>query len=296
MDTIENIQHGVIHITPSSVPRKYGVIIQFDQKKKVHFELEIISITAWDDGNFIFELDRKQVYIDNKSPDLLIDRLADELGSYLYPVQIKVDIQGYIKDIQNHGELVQGWDQNKYKPKRYYAGSIAERIIENMDHAIRSKQRVLSALKQDWFLSVFFSGIYGLKPMDFKQTTPIYLPMVAYGPGVRFAISRAITEQHTASKSLVITCNGILDEERRVKEIAEGHILSPDAAQGSASGSVQLIYRLYHKDFSVRSIRCDSHLVLGEQSEKKVRVEIYHLPELDKPISGRSAGLKIERP
>lgn len=284
---VSSIGKKVINLQPGIMVQTYGVVLHFDNKTKVHFKAEVSCRRQIDEVHYLFEVNRQQVYINQKEPDLLIERLSDDLGKVLYPLSLVVNHEGFIESIANHPDLLQRWEQRRPDLERYYTGKIAEDIISRMDKAMRQESVIRNKLRQDWFLAMFFSGIYGLKPMDYKQMTPLRLPVIAYGPGVHFAITREITEQHTASKSLIITCKGHLNEERSAKDIAEGNLLPLTAPQGrdSATGTVQLTYRLYHKDFSVRSILCDCQLTLGVAPEKKVRVEIYHLSGEDKLIA-----------
>lgn len=272
---------GIIKLTPSPEEKVYGVVMTFDGCKKIHFKTHISCLVSPDNEYFLFKVDREQVYVNNKVPEQLIDKLADDLGKYLYPIELAVDKQGYIRDIVNHAVLVRNWEKDKAKLERYYQGAVAEKICGQVDEDIRRKEKLLQAIKEDWFFAVYFSGIYGLKPYDFRDPTPIDLPMVPGAGMIRYSITREISRVAEPAGSVLIDCKGGVGAAKQVKDratIAGSSSVSDGFRRnaGQQSGTLRLRYRLYRKDFSVRSIICESQLTGADGVPRQVQVEIYH--------------------
>ncbi|WP_118975052.1 hypothetical protein [Taibaiella koreensis] len=275
----------VLEIRPTDRCRTYGVMIRFDDKTRIHYETEV-SLWPGEEG-FLFQVDRRQVYINDHAPDLIIDKLADDLGKVLYPLRLHTDHQGKLLGIANGEALRQRWQQQKDLLLQYYKGDLVDKAILEMDQVLKQEKSILLRLKDDWFYSLFFSGIYGLRAYDFREKTIMALPVIPFGPPLQYAVTREITEQHTETKCLVIECKGSLEEQRSAEDIALKHqipvykLMNGKATE--AEGEVKIAYRLYHKDFSIRSVTGESSFKDPDQGWRNVRFELYHLPDKDKP-------------
>lgn len=278
----------VLQLRPTDVCRTYGVMIRFDDKTKVHYETEV-SLSLDPDEGFRFLIDRKQVYINNHAPDLMIDKLADDLGKCLYPLELRTDNEGRLTAIANKEALSKRWVQQKEKLAQYYKGQLAQNALLKMEAILGNESSLLLRLKDDWFYSLFFSGIYGLRSHDFRQKTLLELPVVPYGPLLKYTITREITEQHTESQCLIINCKGRIEEQRSAEDIAMRrpspvHKTLYGTGTG-AEGEVEIRYRLYHKDFGVRSLTGFCSFNDPAETGRRIIFEIYHLPEKDKPAT-----------
>lgn len=265
-ETINSPQRErVIRIKSAGYKRTYGVVLLFDQKTKIHFETDIRLLSQTKDNVHLFEIDRKQVYVNGTAPDFIIDKLADDLGKVLYPMTVSVNDEGFLKSIENRTAIQKRWIELKESITQYYTGEIAIAAIKKLEATINSDILLFRSLQNDWFLSLFFSGIYSLKSFDFRSPTLIRLPLIAYKPLVDYWITREITQQHTENKSLTITCKG------SIKAAPASH---------ENSSNLLLNYDLYHKDFSISSITGRVSLNTDENN-KHIDIEIFHLKERD---------------
>jgi len=97
---------------PLNLKRQYGLsfhIRQNGKEQKIYHELDVFCATSTQDGDFLFQLDKKQVYINNKAPDSLLDAMADRCGKLLYPLTVLVSRQGSFKNIANGAAIRQRW-------------------------------------------------------------------------------------------------------------------------------------------------------------------------------------------
>lgn len=279
--TNDTKRRGVIQFTPFSEERVYGLVITFDRERKIHFKTHISCLNSLDNDTYLFRVNRDQVYINNKTPEQLIDKLADDLGKYLYPIELAVDKQGYVRDIVNHAALVRNWEANKLKTERYYRGAVAERICRQFDQDIRNKGKFLQALREDWFFAVYFSGIYGLGAYDFRNRTPVDLPLEPGSAPVRCYLTREISRASEVPGTILIDCKGHVGDQAIITERKPaGNNVSVSGPVNDrlrqSGGAVRMRYRLYRKDFSVRSIICESGFDGADGAARQVLVEIYH--------------------
>ncbi|QNK62208.1 hypothetical protein H7F33_16935 [Pedobacter sp. PAMC26386] len=256
-------------IYPSPICKTYGVVLKFSAHYKVHYEIEVSYLRELEDGSFLFELDKKQVYINEKAPNKTIDKLADQMGKILYPLTVKTNKKGVLTEVANMEFIKQRWQQEKQKVIQGYEGEVVASGISAMELALGNDDRLTELVRKDWFLALFFSGIYGLQAKDIKEPLPFRLPFIPYAPMVSYAITREITEKHGENKCFSIKYEGIVAELWGMTK---------------AKGTLNATFKLYHQDFTVRSITGDVSFIPIEEKEKNINFEIYHLAEKDKSI------------
>lgn len=279
-ETLQDIK-PVIHILPFAGIKRYGVTIVHSKKVRIHYETELSFLNETGRDHFSFQINRRQVYINNQEPEKLIDQLADEMGKVLYPLRVEVNSEGFVTGIMNTEEIAARWQETRERLKTYYQGRIVDNAFSAMDSALLNKKSMVELIKSDWFLSMYFSGIYGLKPYDFREFTKLPFPVLPFKPMVSYRVKREITLQHTATKCLVIQCKGAVCEERSLEDIVKGAAMPVHKAMfgnaTEAKGAIAIRYILYHKDFSVRSVIAEIGFQMPDGLENNIEVEIYHL-------------------
>lgn len=269
--------------------RTYGTVITYDETLKLHYETDVAQLGTIDDEGYLFFLNRKQVYINNRAPYLLADRLADALGRVLYPLLLQVRFDGVFEQVINREDIAERWKQERPGMARYYRGAIAEDALAQMDHLLQAEQHLKEALRKDWFCNIFFAGIQGKRAFSYKQEVEMAFPLIPYGPLVRYKAEGDLAARNTGSKTFVINYKGAPDEERTMADILnrrpvpmEHHLYGTGVP---ATGALDLTYTIYHRDYSMRSIRAT--VALGEEGPDKRSVvfETYHQADADRVLT-----------
>lgn len=282
-------RNRVIDLIPFTGERLYQVAIAFGEKT-IRFQIRLACLGPAGRNQFLYTISRDQVYINNLLPGPVIERLADGLGRFLYPLVLRVDEPGFINDIVNHADLVRNWEQNGAHMAHNYCGAVAEKIFHQFNRNIRHKEKLIQALGNDWFFAVYFSGIYGIKPYDFRDLTPIDLPLMpGYGP-VRYDVTREIMREPDEAGCLLIECYGQPRMMSRQPGLFFRSPRIPEGGGGTAeqdAGVLRMCYRLYRRDFSIQSITCQAQLKEPGGKLRQVRVEICHRPESQESSDSR---------
>ncbi|MGY0040475.1 hypothetical protein [Pedobacter sp. NJ-S-72] len=154
------------------------MVFKFGVQYQVHYEIEVSWIRELNEASFLFELDKKQVYINNKAPDKIVDKLAEEMGKILYPLQIVTNKYGFLTGIANIGVVRERWLVQKKSIVQRYEGKISDDAIAAMDSSLSDLGGLIETIKKDWFIALLFSGIYGLKQGDSKEPIGFKLPFL----------------------------------------------------------------------------------------------------------------------
>jgi len=262
-------QKKVFGIYPSPVCKTYGVVIKFSEHNEVHFEAEVSWLKEPSTGSFQFLINKQQVYCNGKAPDKTVDKLADDMGKILYPLVVMTNEKGIITGIGNSQEIALRWQEQKEKIRQRYEGEIVDQAIDAMDRITRNSNQLIETIKKDWFLALLFSGIYGLKPKDSTELNAFMVPVIPYGPLTAYQVSRIVTERNTAIHCLTVVCSG-----------------EPATIKGKIKpeGSLAVTYKLYHQDFTIRSVNGQSTLILPGGKQAVTIFEVFHLSAKDRPV------------
>ena len=142
---------------------------------KIHYLLEMVYKKN-EDKQIVLEINRKQVYINNKQPDTIIEQLANSISETIFPIQLQISSKGEIESIGNHKELLERWQGKKEELIAYYKGDIAEKIIAKANIFFKNKYKINESLTENWFFNLFFKPIYGSystkKEINYNSTFP----------------------------------------------------------------------------------------------------------------------------
>lgn len=111
---------------------------------------------------YTFDLDRKDVKIDRKKVEQLMDRIMLEIGNSLYPLRFEVTPQLQVNQIINYDEIVGRWRETTQKCRDEHPGDIMERYIEHSSGSFSNQRTLLLSLYRDSFINLYFRNLYEL--------------------------------------------------------------------------------------------------------------------------------------
>lgn len=177
-DTIKpvfrNSENKLRLLSINDLKLEYGTIIHYREnnqlKNKVHFTSQIEFVKEID-NHFIVTLQINEVYINNREPDLVMEKLADKISKALYPVMLCLNVKGEIHDVINIEEIQKRWKLIKPSLLQYYKGGVVvEKLIASFEKNISSAPLLQRSLKQHPFYQVYFSPLYQTYSSDLSVT------------------------------------------------------------------------------------------------------------------------------
>ncbi len=262
---------------PLGIARTYGVLFvsEDENRKKLqfHYEIDVICIEETQDDHFLFEIFKHQIYINEKTPDILIDELSERCGKVLYPLQLKVNRQGEIIKINNYQYIVDRWEAEKKAILRSYKGKEVTLLMKNMDAVIEDINKLTDMLLQrDWFITLFFAPIY-----NFNVTKNIALPFIPYQLGCPYEFKNKITKHTHKKEDVVIRLKGKCIDTRSERDILRGNLISLDKEKKRVKGKIDINYQFYKEAKLANAITGICSLDFPSGKSKKMTVEMYNL-------------------
>ena len=264
---------------PLGVARTYGVVfISEDENQKklqIHYEIDVICLEETDDENFIFEIFKHQIYINEKKPNILIDELSEQCGKVIYPLQLKVNRQGEILKITNQQQIADRWENKKVDIKQSYNGDEVTLLLQHMDIVIENEKKLTDLIIQrDWFITLFFSPVYNINAIKKKE---ISLPFIPYAKGVSYEIKNKIKPHQYKEGDILIKQKGTCIDSRGEKDILRGNLISIHKNNKTVNGKINLTYQLYKDSLLPDVITGMCTLDFSSKRGKKMSVEMYNL-------------------
>jgi hypothetical protein len=190
---------------PLNLRRQYGLsfhIRQNGQQQKIQHQLDVFCNTDTQEGDFLFQLDKKQVYINDQAPDALLDEIADRCGKLLYPLQVLVSRQGRFKGIQNAAAIRQRWQGARPQLAQEYSGKIAQEVLSSMDATLVSDPVLADAISQDWLFTLLLPPLYHTY-QNYEAAAELSLPRMAYRQPVPYRLQLKAQPQLPARDSSI---------------------------------------------------------------------------------------------
>lgn len=248
----------------NQILRNYGVIFKYikseDDFTQIHFTVDVAYKGQSHNGKHHFNINRKQVYINETAPDLVIEQLAEKAGSCLYPMEISTSDEGPFEEIINFEEIKKRWDSKKEELQNYYKGEIAEKIIANLDRVYSSKNKMEMAMNDDLFFTLFFMPIYR-KHVERKAEYKKEIVFVPFEMPISYDIIQEVDKFLTVSKKQKISLKGYT---------AKSEANLPE---------LQLDYKINNETKSLFSIIGSVNLAKEKGLSQKIEIEIYQLNE-----------------
>jgi hypothetical protein len=164
-----------------SVKKEYEVAYTTEFGDEIDI-LELKVSVEWlaedKNGFHLLEINRgKDIYINAKAPDTVMEELDAKTAEILYPLKIVVDESGKWIDIFNYNEIVVRWKHIKREILDYYESEVTDNHIDAIEYALEDSDTLLATLSSDYFLRAFFNGIHVAYTASFSLEDKISFPL-----------------------------------------------------------------------------------------------------------------------
>ena len=263
-------------------------------KNRVHYEIEIRCIQNHV-SNCVFEITRKQIYINNQAPDLMMEQIADKAAQTIFPIHLKLTESGEIDAIENMDAIKKRWIQKKEELNSYYEGIIIEDIINKTERILLNHNALKQSICDNWFFHLYFKPLY----IDYTQKLQrkfIWESPVFGHQNLEYGAIHTIDENCSETNKIYINVKGLSLEERSLDQIKKGihgiSSINADNAIEEIESEMEAQYKLYAEDRSIFSIISTFKTKIGTNLYNINNVSIYHLPESKEYRPEYSVGLR----
>lgn len=288
-----------LNLETSKEKRVYGFSFEsFDNnilKNQIHYEIEIYFTDDNFSHNCTFEINRKQVYINNKAPDTKIEQIAEKTSQAIFPLQIRIKSNGEIEEILNTASIKKRWMSVKYDLLKYYKGDTISKVTNKIETVLLNDALLKKSICQNWFFHLYFKPFYVqyTEKLKFKS---IWDSPVFGNQFIKYGVVHSVEEHYGLDDKININADGIAIDERTIEEIMEGYNFPNNQLAEKTSEPVDskmnVDYKLYKEDRSIFSATGTFETKINENIQRKIQVGIYHFPETKSFRPWSNAALK----
>lgn len=275
----------VLRLKPTKSIINYGVNYTSTSGEEIttmDYEVTVTLLEKLPQQNFLFEVNRTStIFFDNKEADSIIDELAEKVAQVLFPLVILVGENGICKDIYNTGEIKNRWQNKKEKIFDNYQGLEIENYLLACEQNFESKSNIKESFRNDWFLNIFFSGIYQNYYDNFSFKSPIYFPLLNDVSPISFDVVTTIEKHLDENNNICITQNGVVNDPRTKSDLLNG-LSFPSGEQPTQVliGNYQSHYFLNPIDNTLKLLKVECDIELDKP--KKVEIVIGLINNIEK--------------
>ncbi|MFH6935271.1 peptidoglycan-binding protein LysM [Flavobacterium sp. FlaQc-30] len=210
----------------------------------------------------LFEINRKDVQVNNKMPDTVMDELEAKTGEVLYPLKIVADESGKWIDIYNYDEIDNRWKEAKEAVLDYFEGEVAENYIEQTEYALDNSETLFDALASDFFLRTFFNGIYIGYTSSYSFQNEVFFPLEKEEES-KFAVEQKI--------------DLVLDESNLVKVEQKGDYVDTEGETSFEfdpwKGKFHALYFLDEYSYCIEKVNLECSIEYDEPIKVIIQIE-----------------------
>jgi hypothetical protein len=266
--------------------RVYGFCYESFQndvlKDQVHYKVDINFLEDVTAQNGIFEIDRKQFYINNKAPNSKIQQIAEKASQVIFPLRIKMKANGEIQEVLTNSAIKKRWLAAKEDILEYYKGEITTKIVAKIEAVLLNNDLLKKSIYQNWFFHLYFKPFYAdyTEKLKFKY---IWDSPVFGNQFIKYGVVHTLKEHYDPDDKININADGIAIDERTIQEIMEGYDFPKSQLAGEAGEPVvshmNVDYKLYKEDRSIFSATGTYEIKINQNTQRKIQVAMYHFPE-----------------
>jgi hypothetical protein len=241
--------NSVLKFNPKLIKNNYGVQIQnFNNGKltyQLHYEIEIQCISN-NNQKPIFKIVKTQSYINNHEPDLIFEKLIDEISKVIYPINIATDAFGMIDEVANYDEIKKKWTKKMKDFSEYYSGKTTENILVKINRLINDYEEFKNSLNKNWFYCIFFSPLYISYAKNYCSTVHKSYPIFGNN-AVKYEAVQTINKYLSETQKVIIIVKGKATDERTVGEIKNGYNYPKAKIDNKNATSIESIFEIQYK-------------------------------------------------
>lgn len=276
----------ILDFVASNQTRIYGFLYEILEndilKNQIFYEVEVVFLTNQYKNNCVFEINRKQIFINNKKSRSHLEQIADDAGQAIFPIRIKIKKNGEIEKILNQEAIVHRWKETKIKLLDYYKGEKITKVITKIETVFFNDNLLEKSLKQNWFFNLFFKPFY-VNYTQKLQYKYIWESPVFGNQSVKYGAVHTLKEHYSTNDTIHINIHGIAIDERTIEEIISGYNFPKSKLETTDSEPVEsqlnIDYQLYAEDRSIFSVIGKFDTKIDEKTNQTIQLELYHLPE-----------------
>lgn len=224
------------------INHKYGFIFtHLNKDLKIHYKLDLKFVGYNNFANPIYEINRYQVYINNKEPDILLYEMADKMSKSFYPFVFSMNENQTIRSIENFKEIINRCKRTEEDLRKYYVGDTAEKIINNFKRHYNDEHYLKNELENNIFYNILFFP--SQKQLNLPSSQQTNFKFSIEGKAIKLPVLQKIEPLVSKSKKIKLNLLGLKNEDNVNTFEISYKLNESDNSIFSAIGKIEYVVR-----------------------------------------------------
>ncbi len=281
-----------LSLNPHNLKRVYGITIEFNQEGKekqiLRYELEVLARKNKDKKSWLFQFDRRNVFINMKRPDTIAEKLAYECGQVMYPMQIEVSTNWSKRVVKSRSLAKEKLKALEARTREMYNSGIVDKYFGKAWETLNDKNKYLRAVEQNLFLPFFFAPLYERYNMlENIAETEMRLPIIPFCKPALYSSTQKVLPNYTRFNTITVVQDGELSDQRTEKDFINAFddpVFIGKGQSKKAKGKIQAKFELHRDTRVLHSLTAKGSIDLPKKKGRSFELQAYYLSERDKVI------------
>ena len=277
-------------LNPHNLKRVYGITVEFEQEGKekqvVRYEIEVLAQKNKKNKTWLFQFDRRNVFVNMKKPDTIADKLGYECGQVMYPLLIEVTGNWTKRTVKSRGLAQEKLKKLEEKTKMSYQSEIIDKYFEKAWETLNDTTKFIRAIEQDLLLSFFFAPLYERYNMVTNTAeTQMQIPILPFCKPVLYDIKQKVMPNYTRFNTVTVIQDGKLSDERTEMDFLnrfDDAVFTGKGQSQKTEGKLQAKYELSMDTRVLHSLTAKGNIALPKKQARSFELQAYYLSERDK--------------
>lgn len=277
-------------LNPNNLKRVYGITVEFNPEDKrkqiIRYEIEVLAQKNYKNNTWVFQFDRRNVFINMKKPDTITDKLAYECGQVIYPLLVEVNGNWSKRIVKSRGLSKERLKELEVKTRMNYRSEIIDKYFEKAWETLNDKNKFVRAVEQNLFLSFFFAPLYVRYNMITNiAETEIQIPIIPFCKPVLYKTKQKVMPNYTRFNTITVIQDGKVSDERTEKDFInkfDDAVFTGKGQSKQAHGKLQAKYELSKDTRVLHSLTAKGSIDLPEKQGRSFELQAYYLSERDR--------------
>ena len=275
-----------LELRPENLYSRYGCRIEFtdnDRKDSLRYTLDIEHIGKSSIGKgHLYRIDRsKEVYVNDKYPNLLMEELAMKVSKAIYPIEIETFSDGRFKGLNNFEEIQKRWPHQRRKIETYHVGEDVQKYLNLYERVLKNESVFINRISRDWFLRVLFESLYVHYTDQNQLAVNVGYPVAGSAGPVNYSAIQEI-DPNPNSPIHIVKIKGHLNDERCAMDLEQGltfqYFKHQEGYDWALKGKCEVLYGVNSKTGIIEGIQAEFDTLFD--NPKNVKLSIFESEKL----------------
>ncbi|WP_179473738.1 hypothetical protein [Chryseobacterium sp. H1D6B] len=255
---------------------RYGVLQRNynngELQDQLHYEVDSIEEITYDNLRKI-TIDKKKLWINDEEISLAAEKIFEQIGGLLYPLEVIIHRDGSFSEIINPQEIKNRWKDKRADLQSYYIGDASDSLFLKVDKFFNEIEKHQEKLLDNLFFKLFFTPLYRYYTDGNPYNYTDQFPLFPYKKGILFNTILTPGLQIGETGKFQMHLTGDYVDLQREKQIWPG---SDAEINDSVTGDLDFVFKINASDKRIFSVKGYVE-IKGKKNQRRIEFEFYQL-------------------